>query len=150
MKVIVPENMGGELRILPEETFDATVQDIFLGESVTKNPKMTMKYVLTSEAQDLQEDEPSCIGENVLETYSLQPQAMFRLNGDFKKVTGSNIPHQEYDEEEFLQLMKDTFLGTDWTVALKTETTPNGNERTVIERKELQVRKAKGKGKKAR
>jgi hypothetical protein len=150
MKIVVPDDIGGELRILPEETFESTITDIFLGTSAAKQPKLTFKHVLTSESPSLKDGDPPCLGEIVLDTYSLQPQALFRLNTDFKKVTGSKIPASDspdgYDAEEFLLLMKETFMGTNWTIALETETNPNdGEERTKIKEKMIQVRKGKAK-----
>ena len=68
MQIHVPEDLGGKLRALPEDTYLAAIQDMFLGESRTGNPKLTVKWVVRSEYSGKHgKDYVSTIGENVLE-----------------------------------------------------------------------------------
>jgi len=129
MRFVIPENIGGDLRVLPSDSYDAEVVDIFLGESATKNPKATVKYLITSEFTGKKPaDFKSTIGENILETFSLQPQALFNINGMYKSVKGTNIPQGDYDDQEFLQLLKDAFIGQRFKLKVTVEANPNTGE----------------------
>jgi hypothetical protein len=129
MQVHVPEELGGSLRVLPEDTYDAVIQDMFLGVSKTGNPKLTVKWLVQSEyTGEKDEDYISTVGENVLETYSLQPQALWNLNDLYKSVTGDRLPQGDYDEEEFLEMLKNALLGASMKIRLITD-----DNRSVVE-----------------
>lgn len=127
MKVRVPENLGGELKVLPEGTCKAVLDALFLGTSSTGNPKATARYIVTSE---LYEDpsEGTSVGENVLETFSLQPQALFNINGLYKAVTGKNIPQGDYELDEFLNIIEEAVKGQEFNLVLETEIRPGTDE----------------------
>ena len=118
IKVTVPENIGGELRQLPEDTYTAAIQDIFGGLSKASNePKVTVKWVVKTEfSGDHGEDYKSTIGENVLDTYSLQEKAMFRINGLWKQIKGENIPQADYELDEFVNLLKSELVGAEFMI----------------------------------
>ena len=139
MPIRVPENVGGELRLLPEDTYDATLQDLFLGKSTASGqPKLTAKWVITSEYSGKKgKDYISTVGESVLESYSLQPQALWKLNTLYKKCTGKTLndafdPEQEYTEEEFAEMVKSALIGFDAKIRTIIDST-TGDDRTTVE-----------------
>ena len=133
MQIHVPEDVGGKLRVVPEDTYDATIQDMFLGKSQSDNPKLTVKWVLRSEYSGKHgKDYVSTIGENVLETYSLLPQALWNLNDLYQTVTGEELPQGDYDEETFLDMLKSQLLGAEMKIRVVTDT-QSGQERSVVE-----------------
>jgi hypothetical protein len=125
VKIHVPEDLGGELRVLPESRYAATAQDVFIGLSQAKQPKVTVKWVITSEPYDIPQEslagEESTIGETVLDSYSLQPQALWRLNSLYKELTGERLPQGEYSEEEFLGLLKEAIVGQEVILSLESD-----------------------------
>lgn len=139
MKLTIPESIGGDLRLLPEDTYDVAIQDLFYGQSAAKQPKLTCKYVVRSECSDKKvTSEPkyiSTIGENVLETFSLQPQALFNLNGFYKQVTGEGLPMGDFEMEEFVQLLKDTLVGAEGKLDLVQGVDLKGNARTEVSKR---------------
>jgi len=147
MKIKVPENVGGgDLRVLPvsEPTYEAVLEDIFLGKSGTGNPKATVKYIVTSEYEGKEakaKDFESTIGATVLETFSLQEQAIWRLNDLFKQCTGERVPQGDFEEEEFLGMLKDAMVGTNFNLMLKNEEDNKGAMRTQVEKREAIVKK---------
>lgn len=143
MKIVVPENMGSDLRVLPEGSYDAEFSDLFLGQSQTQKPKMTVKYVITSEYDGPKTDNfKTTIGEPVIETFSLQPQAMFNLNGLYKAVTDKDIPAREYTDEEFAAFIKEALAGARFKLLL-TVGSNNGKERTEVSDRKYVPRKSK-------
>ena len=125
MRVVIPENLGGDLRLLPPDTYEAEVVDVFVGESKTKQPKLTVKFTVTSEFTGPTDNNfQSCIGETVLDTYSLQPQALWRLNDLYKAATGERLKMGDFDLEEFGQLMKESLVGKAFTLLLDNEVVP--------------------------
>jgi hypothetical protein len=114
MRISIPENVGGELRVLPEDTYEASIQDLFYGLSQTKNPKITMKWVVQSEYSGKHDkDYQSTIGENVLESYSLQTKAVWKLNSLYKQITGEKLPMGDYEPEEFTSMIKEALVGAE-------------------------------------
>lgn len=143
MKISVPENVGGQdLRLLPvtNPLYEATISDAFLGKSQSGNPKLTVRYTVTSEytgPEAKEKDFESTIGAPVIETFSLQEQAIWKLNDLFKKVTGDRIPAEEYDEEEFLNMIKKAIVGTKVTLLLKHGTSNKGEKRLEVDKLEV-------------
>jgi len=134
MRIVVPENLGGDLRLLPPDTYSSEIQDIFLGESQAKQPKVTIKHVLTSEYGGPRDDDfQSCIGEVVLDSFSLQTQAMWRLNDLYKEATGEKLPMGDFSKEEFEAMLKEKLVGTRWNILVDTEEVPGGREQTKIQ-----------------
>lgn len=121
MKIRVPENVEGELRIIPDDTYKANVKDIFLGKSGTGNPKITVKYIITTETSKPVAGEPSTIGEVILETMSLQEQALFNVAGLYKACTGEKLPMGDYEMEEFVEIIKKNCLGSELFITVKKE-----------------------------
>jgi len=150
MQVKVPESMGGDLRILPTTNplYEAEVADIFLGKSGTGNLKATVKYIITSEYEGPEakaKNFESTIGATVLETFSLQEQAIWRLNTFFKQCTGERIPAGDFSEEDLGNMLKDGCIGTPFSLILKTEVDKNGNDRTAVDRRDKIEKKRRGK-----
>lgn len=113
VKITIPENMGGELRKLPQDTYQAVLQDLFGGVAKSSGkPKVTAKWLIQSEySGDHGKDYVSTVGENILDTYSLQENAVWKLNGLYKQVKGENIPHADYSMDEFVAMLKDELKG---------------------------------------
>ncbi len=138
MKITIPENIGGELRKL-EGPCKATLDKVMLGTSKQNQPKATFRYVITEEMACVKEGEPSSIGENVLESYSLQPQAIFNLNNVYKEVTGERLPQGDFSKEEFESMLNENLAGSEWTLLLELQTPTDGSsteERTQVVKKE--------------
>jgi len=140
MRIIVPEDIGGELRKL-KGPCKATLDKIIIGKSKANQPKATFRYVITDDSQlKIPEGQPSAIGETVLETFSLQPQAMFRLNDLYKTVTGERLPQGDFSHEEFEAALNDALAGTEWNLMLKLQVPTDGSsteERTNVVAREL-------------
>lgn len=133
MKIVVPENVGGELAKL-EGPCVAIIEKVILGISHnSQQPKATFRYVISE-----MEGNDEAAGQNVLETFSLQPQAMFNLNDVWKEVTGERLPMGEFSKEEFENMLNETLAGTEWDLILAIEI-PQGaeEERTVIKQRAL-------------
>lgn len=133
IKITVPEDLGGELRVLPEDTYEASIQDIFYGMSKTSGaPKLTVKWVVQSEYSGKHgEDYVSTVGENVLEAYSLQPNALWKLNNLYKTTTGERLPQGDYQPEEFVDMVKNALIGAECLIDVMTDSS-QGRERSVV------------------
>lgn len=131
MKIHVPEDLGGKLRVLPEDTYNAQIQDMFFGMSKTNNPKITCKWVITSESDQNPEGDPPTTGENVLETFSLQPKAIWNLNDLYTEVTGNRLPKGDFSPEEFTEMVKQELIGAELLIDVITDT-GSGSERSQI------------------
>ena len=77
------------------------------------------------------------IGERILETFSLQPQALWNINGLFKEATGGNIPQGDYEDTDIQEILEDNLKGSEWDLVLATELTPKGEEQTRVSAREL-------------
>lgn len=140
MKISIPENIGNELRLLPPGPAKAVLEKIMLGKSKQGQPKATFKYTITEDLE-VAEGTPSTIGETVLETYSLQPQAIFRLNDVYKTVTGDRLPQGDFSKEEMEQMLNENLTGSEWILMLGNKVPEDGSsteERTTIITKELE------------
>jgi hypothetical protein len=139
MRIVIPEEIGGSLRLLPPDTYEANLSDLFLGESQTKNPKVTLKFTITSEYTGKKDkDFQSCIGENILEMCSLQPQAVWKLNDYYKAATGERLPQGEFDDEEFESMLKEALVGKSFRLLVDNEIVPTtGEERTKVQKFEI-------------
>ena len=123
MKIQIPEDIGGELKLLPNGHCTAVLTNMSLGKSKEGNPKATAMYTVTSEMYD-DPKEGSTIGEKVLETFSLLPQALFNINGLYKSVTKENIPQGDYDFQEFLQIILEALKGQEFNLILEQDISP--------------------------
>ena len=119
MRIIVPEEIGSELKLLPEGVVRATLEKLMLGKSGSGYPKVTARYLITEEMEGVKEGEPPTTGEVVLETFSLQPQAMFGLNSLYKAVTGERIPQGDFSPEEFMADLDEKLTDTEWDLVLE-------------------------------
>ena len=126
MQIKVPEDVGGELRKL-EGIATATIQSLIIGKSSAGNPKLTIKYLITEEMDGIADSEPSAIGEPVLETVSLQPKALWKLNDLYKSVTGERLPQGDYSQEEFENMLNEALLGQNFTLVLELQIPNDGS-----------------------
>lgn len=118
MAITIPEEQGGELRVFPGDVYNANIQDLFLGTSKAGAPKVTIKWVITSEYSGVgkmskaeKKNFQTVIGENVLESFSLQPQAIWKLSSLYKEVTGDKLPVGDFTEEELEGILKNALIG---------------------------------------
>lgn len=133
MTIHIPEGLGGELKVM-EGTTKASLEKLAWGLSQAKQPKVTFMYTVLDELND-DSDQPTTVGERVLETYSLQPQALFKLNDAYKEVAGEGLPVGDHDPEEFHTMIEETFQDTEWQLVLVRGFDDKGKERTEIEAK---------------
>jgi hypothetical protein len=110
MQIKVPDKMGGEIRVVPGSPYEAVVGDVFVGQSQTKNPKATIRWILNSEPIGAIADPPTT-GETLLDTYPLQENSIWRFNNTYRALTGENLPQGDYDETTFLNLVKSAIVG---------------------------------------
>lgn len=135
MKIIVPENVGSSLRVLPIDSYEVEIQELYMGESKQKLPKVVVKYIVQSEYSGTKDkDFQTCIGETVLETISLTEQAMWNLNDLYKGATGERIPKGDFDPTEFETMLKEALIGARYTVLVELDTS-QGDERTKIKKR---------------
>lgn len=134
----IPEDIGGgDLKVLPEDTYAASLTDLILGTSSTGNPKLTAVWVITSEFEGdwpFDGDRFLTMGEKVLETYSLLPQAIFGLNDLYKAKTGEQLEHRQVPAEQFAEEMRQALIGMEalLDVVIGTRT---GGERSEVNKK---------------
>ena len=127
-RISVPEDMGSSLRLLPNGPAHAVLEKLILGTSKTsKQPKLTLQYVIDQDMDDIPDGEPTTIGEKVLETCSLQPQALWKLNDIYKAATGERIPHGDFDTSEFVGMVTEALAGTEWNLMLEQKVPSDGS-----------------------
>lgn len=141
MNIIIPENIGSELRVL-EGTAHVVLEKIIMGKSKANQPKVTFRYIIDEEMDGYGEDTgvQSAVGEHVLETFSLQPQAIFKLNEVYMQVTGERLPMGEYTEDQFAQMLNEALTGTEFYLSLEAQLPADGSsdkERTVVVKREV-------------
>ena len=139
VQVVTPEDFGGgDLNLLPEGSFDGELKDLFVGESKAGNAKLTVRWELTSEYEGkktaLKEfDLKTCVGEMVLDQYSLLPQSLWRLNNLYRDVTGEDLPKgQEWTGEEFQDFLKEALVGCEAKLSIVTDD-GSGEERSNVD-----------------
>jgi len=133
MRITIPKDVGGELKVLPEGTCRATIEGLSLGKSKENQPKVTVRYICLTELYP-SDFKDSTIGERILETFSLQPQALWRINDLYKEATGENIPQGDYEDLEFQEILEGDLKGTEWNLLLETETYEGREQTRVKER----------------
>jgi len=131
MKISIPKDLGGELKTLPEGPCRAVIEGISLGKSKADQPKATVRYICLTELYPKGAPESS-IGERVLETFSLQSQALWRINDLYKEGTGESLPQGDYEEAELQELLEGALKGTEWNLLLGTEEY-EGREQTKVQ-----------------
>ena len=131
MKISIPKDLGGELKTLPEGPCRAVIEGISLGKSKADQPKATVRYICLTELYSKSASETS-IGERVLETFSLQSQALWRINDLYKEGTGESLPQGDYEEAELQELLEGALKGTEWNLLLGTEEY-EGREQTKVQ-----------------
>jgi hypothetical protein len=123
MEIHIPEDIGGGLRNLPEGTYGGTIQDLFIGTSKAGEPKLTVKWLITTEFTGKQEKGyVSTVGENVLENFSLQPQALWNLNTLYRDVKGIDLAKGDYDAESLEAFLKEALLGVEANLLIEDDT----------------------------
>ncbi len=135
MKIVVPKDLGGSLRNDLTGTFEAVIADMFLGESRAKQPKITARYILKSEMEGPHEG--TTIGETVLESFSLQEQAIWKLNDLYKLCAGERLPQGDFDLQEFFEKVKEACVGKEVYLSLAIGKDQNNNDRVEVEKKSL-------------
>lgn len=128
--ISVPKDIGSsDLRADIEGVCAATLNKVHWGMSRQNKPKVTLEFTLT---EDISGIEPPTSGEKVLEACSLQPQALWKLNGYYKQQTGEDIPEGNYSKEDFQALIEDAILNTDWDLDLMIGADDKGEPRTQV------------------
>lgn len=133
MQISVPTDLGGELRKM-EGVAVAEISDLMFGKSKAGHPKLTIKYIITEEMDGIQEGD-TVVGEPVLETYSLQSKALWKLNNLYKDVTGERIPQGDIPYDEFQTMLIDTLVGKAFSIVMDLEIPGDGSsteERTTV------------------
>ena len=135
MKFVIPESIGSEVRVFPEDTYEFEIQDLFLGVSKqSQKPKITLKLICQTEYSGPKDANfKTTVGDPLLETISLQEQAIWKLNDYYKGATGERIPAGEMDEEEFTAMLKEALIGSRWSILVKTDTS-QGDERSKVDK----------------
>ena len=133
MRITIPKDVGGELKVLPEGTCRAAIEGLSLGKSKENQPKVTVRYICLTELYP-SDSKDSTIGERILETFSLQPQALWRINDLYKEATGENIPQGDYEDLELQEILEGDLKGTEWNLLLETETYEGREQTRVKER----------------
>ena len=131
MKISIPKDLGGELKVLPEGTCRAAIEGVSLGKSKADQPKATVRYVCLTELYPKDAPESS-IGERILEFFSLQSQALWRINDLYKEATGENLPQGDYEDAELQGILEEGLKGTEWNLLLGTGEY-EGHEQTKIQ-----------------
>lgn len=135
MQIHIPEDLGSDLRLLPAGTVEAALEKIIYGTSQKGNPKVTFKYIATSEMEGVEEGEPPTIGETILETFSLMPNALFRLNDVYKAATQERLPQGDFTKEQFLDMLDEALIGHTFRLMLDQQLPSDGSSdklRTVV------------------
>lgn len=127
MHIHIPENIGSDLRLLPDGPVVATLELIILGKSKAGKPKLTLKYIVTEDMETLPEGEPTTVGETIIETVSLAENALFGLNNIYKAATGEQLPQGDYSIEEFLEHLNETLTGRDWRLFVEGQVPSDGS-----------------------
>jgi hypothetical protein len=123
MKITIPDDFG-DIKVLPEGPCTAILSGIFPGTSKSRQPKLTFKWTINSEMYDDPKD-GSTVGETVLDTYSLQPQALWRLNEVYKAQTGENLPQGDYDIDGLVKILEEELLHEEANLELLTDLHPD-------------------------
>ena len=135
MKITIPKDLGGDLKILPEGPCRAAIEGISLGKSKEDKPKATVRYVCLTELYPKDAQETS-IGERILETFSLQPQALWRINDLYKEAAGESLPQGDYEDPQLQEILEEALKGTEWNLLLETEEY-QGNQQTKVKERSL-------------
>ena len=134
--ISIPKDMGGDIRDDISGVASAQLAKMHWGTSKANKPKLTLEFTLT---EDIDGIDPPTTGEKILEACSLQSQALWKLNGYYKQVSGDDIPAGDMTFEDFKALIEGAMLGTEWDLDLMIGTDDKNNPRT-------QVRSANFKG----
>jgi len=136
MRISIPKDIAGGLKVLPEGPCRAAIEGVSVGKSKEGNPKATVRYVLLTELYK-PEDQQTSIGERVLETFSLLPQALWNIGSFYKEATGENVPQGDYEDAELQETLEEGLKGTEWDLILETDLSPDGNEMTKVAERHL-------------
>ena len=132
---IPKDSLSSDLSMMPEDTYTAELDKITT--KISKNsgqPVTWVAWTITSDpAEPINEDEypdlqGSTVGKKVLESYSLQEQAVWRLNTLFKLATQENLPtDQDFSLEEFNSMLEERLVGFEATLVLVQDEDDKGN-----------------------
>ena len=126
----IPEKIGGKL-FVGAGVCEAQLSRVSLGLSQNQQPKATLEFTITSEMSE-NTDEWTSMGERVLETCSLQEQAIWKLNDYFEQVATEQLPAGKMSGEDFQALMNEKLVGTNWTLELILDKDDKDNDRTKV------------------
>jgi len=134
---ISEDQLSSDLALMPEDTYSAELTDITTKLSKSsQQPVSWFIWTVTSDPLEPIDEElfpdlqGSTVGKKVLDSYSLQENAIWRLNQIFKILTQENLPtDQDYSMEEFNEMLKERLVGSDVTMQLSIEEDNNGVQR---------------------
>lgn len=130
MNVIsVPKDLGGDLRNDIQGVAKGTLTAMHWGKSQEGKPKVTIEFILTEDIPGL---EPPTTGEKVLESCSLQPQALWKLNIYYKGAKEEDLPSGDHSFEAFQAIVEEALLETEWDLDLMVGMDNKNNPRTQI------------------
>ena len=152
---ISEDQLSSDLALMPEDTYSAELTDITTKLSKSsQQPVSWFIWTVTSDPLEPIDEElfpdlqGSTVGKKVLDSYSLQENAIWRLNQIFKILTQENLPtDQDYSMEEFNEMLKERLVGSDVTMQLSIEEDNNGVQRNRPESIVPQQRRKGGRGK---
>jgi len=134
--VHVPEDLeSGKLRIFEEDTYRAVVKDVFgkLSKS-SQQPMVYLVWIIKSEYSGRKKkDYQSTIGERVLDPYSCQEQALWRLNDVYIELTGTRLPAGGMELDDFAEALKVNLVGMEAMIDLTVGETNTGDSRMNVE-----------------
>lgn len=139
MKIHVPKDMGGQLKVVPNDTYRSAIGDVWVKLAKSSGePKATVKWILKSECSvekiRKSKDYESTVGVVVLEDYSLQEQAMWRLNDLYLELTGEGLPGDEdFSQEEFQNMLQGQLKGLEANLTLKKGEMQDGTPRMDVD-----------------
>jgi hypothetical protein len=136
MEIIIPETIeSGELKILPAGPAKLALTKMSCKASKTSgNPTIYAVFTVMEELANNPEGAPPTVGEKVMDTFSLQANAIWKLNDLYKAVMGDRIPMGTWStEEEFMVIINDALLNTSWDAMLLVELDQEGKEKMKID-----------------
>jgi len=129
MRIIIPEGIGDRLRVIPAGTYEASLERVTIGMSKRGFPKATVRWIITSQNPESEEE---TVGAPVIDSFSLQEQALWRLNRLYRDVTGEDLPHGDFSPEEFAELLEQ-MVGASARLVVDIDVTPDGEDINRVE-----------------
>lgn len=141
----IPENQDfSGFRTLPDGPAVIMLEKMKAGLSKKKQPMITATFVVVEEMANANPDEPETVGAKVVEFYSLQENAQFKIIQDYKEVAKENMPHGDYQTaQDLLDVIAPVMEGSEWDAILENEYVPKeeGEDLSSLDDEELEKRK---------